>query len=208
MAQRSVVGSIVRSALPESQLIADREFVALTLKYSREDELINWGDLIDHAVASLLQPNQKITTYQTVKHLGCMTVSIENSMPVEAVDHENDVRLAACESDLIGIHLGPAKGVHDVQRSLAQAADYIKTHESFYDRPYVVGTTYEEVGAAATRFGFIPMELAGSIDPDFEAALAVDHRAYLAINGKPVHAPELVVTYLPTEEFIDRFETK
>lgn len=207
MSERSFASVVAKSLLPERALVRSQDAEALLVKYGVQRGQIHYKEIASELkyADSWHVPEQDLTQFEPVKDIGSIAVDVKNPLQAFGYDAENRIGLGRRErASYAQLHLRGVRGVHEVQDSLGGAADYIKRNARIRHREYVVGLTFEELGHAATRFGFKAMNV-GPCSTQVEAAIGCAHDAFLAINKKPPHSPAIAMVYMPTGEFIERF---
>jgi hypothetical protein len=204
MSHRSEARNIVRSYLPESRLIEQRDAPALTYKYFARQFGVGVRPEMLLSPSAWVAKRTGDLRYQRKKQLGNVYVEARHRLPLSAYDSEQGVGFGyRGRSQAIMLHVSTIDGVQHLRQQLGLAAAYIQEHESLRTRPLVVGTTYRELANVAIRFGFRDAQVT-RCDPDYRDSIQVMHKTFCAVNG--VQRPfKLAAVYMPTTAFVQRF---
>jgi hypothetical protein len=206
MAEQSPAEIAQRSFAPEAELIAGREAEALYLKFACEqypDHDTRQTVIADPEMWEL--PSEPpLSEYEPYKRVGSIAVEHGTPSRFAAIDTQDlDNSIAPLQENLIFLHIGHFAGAVALRRDIARTAEYIDTHDALRTSRLVAGATHEPMAQFAERAGMRRMMYWGGGNMYLEG-LTRWHRIFNAFNGRS-DPLKVGVVYLPTTEFINRF---
>ena len=207
MAHDSYAGAALRSFLPESRLIHARDFEGLfTQRRYRgaqsESQLERLAIILTARYWRPCRPDYT-PAYRRKKFLNGLVVEGGAKSVVTARDPETGGYVQSGRRCATMLHLLHMDGPGHARQELGAATAYISANENLRETPFVIGTTFAELGRFATAIGFREFELS-QIAAKYNRLLQIRHSVFCDLNGLE-NSYRPVVVGLPTPEFVERF---
>lgn len=201
MARNSIARDIMRSYLPERNLIKKGDFDALSVKYEARRSPGCARLLALRALDSYqAYEEEEAEGEKTIDFDG---VSLEIGRPSVIAGEDGDARIRYGEYDASFLHVDTVRGPQHLRQQLGHVAAYIRLHEDLQEIPYVAGVSYDEMARLGRAAGLREMTIR-ECDATYMSDVQAQHAISFAASKRPKKF-EPAAVYLPTEEFIDTF---